>query len=72
MLYFTVEYGKHEMAASLAEKYCDFEILIQLCDDTNNSDRIERYLVQFADKVILLVNIKAVYLYGFSVLFLDF
>ncbi|CAG2211757.1 NUP133 [Mytilus edulis] len=45
-----LEYGKHEMAASLAEKYCDFEILIQLCDDTNNSDRIERYLVQFADK----------------------
>ncbi|CAC5366026.1 NUP133 [Mytilus coruscus] len=45
-----LEYGKHEMAASLAEKYLDFEILIQLCDDTNNSDRIERYLVQFADK----------------------
>jgi hypothetical protein len=34
-----VEYRKYEMAASLAEKYFDFEILIQLCDDTDNSER---------------------------------
>jgi hypothetical protein len=39
-----VEYRKYEMAASLAEKYFDFEILIQLCDDTDNSERVERYL----------------------------
>jgi nuclear pore complex protein Nup133 len=49
-----VEYRKYEMAASLAEKYFDFEILIQLCDDTDNSERVERYLSQFSDKVILL------------------
>jgi len=36
-----VEYRKYEMAASLAEKYLDFEILIQLCDDTDNSERIQ-------------------------------
>jgi nuclear pore complex protein Nup133 len=49
-----VEYRKYEMAASLAEKYLDFEILIQLCDDTDNSERVERYLSQFSDKVIVL------------------
>ena len=46
-----MEYEKYEMAASLAEKYLDFEILIQLCDDTDNSDRIERYLTQFSYQV---------------------
>jgi hypothetical protein len=50
------EYRKYEMAASLAEKYFDFEILIQLCDDTDNSERVERYLSQFSDKVILHYN----------------
>ncbi|XP_069118196.1 nuclear pore complex protein Nup133-like [Argopecten irradians] len=39
-----------ELAASLAEKYYDFDILIQLCEQIDNADRIERYLTQFSDK----------------------
>lgn len=42
-----------ELAASLAEKYYDFDLLIQLCEETDNSDRIERYITQFSDKVSL-------------------
>ncbi|KAI8482592.1 hypothetical protein Bbelb_396590 [Branchiostoma belcheri] len=45
-----VEAGQHERAASLAEKYCDFTVLVQLCEDTDNQERLERYMVQFADK----------------------
>ncbi|XP_078592881.1 nuclear pore complex protein Nup133-like [Branchiostoma floridae x Branchiostoma japonicum] len=45
-----VDAGQHERAASLAEKYCDFSVLVQLCEDTDNQERLERYMVQFADK----------------------
>ncbi|KAJ8308040.1 hypothetical protein KUTeg_012914 [Tegillarca granosa] len=45
-----LENERFELAASLAEKYLDFEILVRLCEQTNSSDRIERYLTQFADK----------------------
>nr|XP_022333914.1 nuclear pore complex protein Nup133-like [Crassostrea virginica] len=39
-----------ELAASLAEKYYDFEILIQLCELSDNTERIEKYLRQFSDR----------------------
>ncbi|XP_062580691.1 nuclear pore complex protein Nup133-like isoform X2 [Saccostrea cucullata] len=45
-----MEGKQYELAASLAEKYCDFEILIQLCELSHNTDRIEKYLHQFSDK----------------------
>ena len=51
MLYSTVEYKQYERAGSLAEKYCDFEMLIKVCEETGNQDRIQRYQQQFADKV---------------------
>lgn len=53
MLYglFLVEYEQYERAGSLAEKYSDFEMLIRICEDTGNQERIQRYQQQFADKV---------------------
>lgn len=48
---FSVEGKQLELAASLAEKYYDFEILIQLCELSDNTERIEKYLRQFSDRV---------------------
>ncbi|XP_076316561.1 nuclear pore complex protein Nup133 isoform X1 [Tachypleus tridentatus] len=42
--------GQYERAASLAEKYCDFGILVQLCEDTNNQEKLQRYMHQFVDQ----------------------
>ncbi|XP_038663888.1 nuclear pore complex protein Nup133 isoform X2 [Scyliorhinus canicula] len=42
--------GQYQFTASLAEKYCDFDILIQLCEQTDNQTRLQRYLNQFADQ----------------------
>lgn len=47
---FPVDHEQYERAASLGEKYCDFEILIKLCEATGNQERIQRYQQQFADK----------------------
>ncbi|XP_059533385.1 nuclear pore complex protein Nup133 isoform X1 [Myotis daubentonii] len=42
--------GQHAWAASLAEKYCDFDILVQMCEQTDNQTRLQRYMTQFADQ----------------------
>lgn len=41
---------EYERAAILAEKYCDFEILIEICELTENQERIEQYTKKFADQ----------------------
>ncbi|XP_069340848.1 nuclear pore complex protein Nup133 [Eulemur rufifrons] len=42
--------GQYQWAASLAEKYCDFDILVQMCEQTDNQSRLQRYMTQFADQ----------------------
>ncbi|XP_053238474.1 nuclear pore complex protein Nup133 [Podarcis raffonei] len=42
--------GQYQLAAALAEKYCDFDILVQLCEQTDNQTRLQRYMTQFADQ----------------------
>ncbi|KAF6073549.1 nucleoporin 133 [Phyllostomus discolor] len=42
--------GQYSWAASLAEKYCDFDILVQMCELTDNQSRLQRYMTQFADQ----------------------
>ncbi|OXB74968.1 UNVERIFIED_CONTAM: hypothetical protein H355_011764 [Colinus virginianus] len=42
--------GQYQMAAALAEKYCDFDILVQICEQTDNQARLQRYMSQFADQ----------------------
>ncbi|KAK3702667.1 hypothetical protein RRG08_042655 [Elysia crispata] len=41
---------QYDRAASLAEKYEDFEMLMRICDATDNQDRLQRYRIQYADK----------------------
>ena len=52
MVLFAVQQEQYERAASLAEKYCDFGILVELCEETNNQDRLNRYMNQFHNKVL--------------------
>ncbi|KAK1327991.1 hypothetical protein QTO34_012413 [Cnephaeus nilssonii] len=42
--------GQYSLAASLAEKYCDFDILVQMCEQTDNQTRLQRYMTQFAEQ----------------------
>ncbi|TFK08504.1 gamma-aminobutyric acid receptor subunit rho-3 [Platysternon megacephalum] len=42
--------GQYQLAAALAEKYCDFDILVQMCEQTDNQARLQRYMTQFADQ----------------------
>ncbi|XP_008049307.2 nuclear pore complex protein Nup133 [Carlito syrichta] len=42
--------GQYMWAASLAEKYCDFDVLVQMCEQTDNQSRLQRYMTQFADQ----------------------
>ncbi|KAG6799905.1 nuclear pore complex protein [Apis mellifera caucasica] len=39
---------QYDNAAMLAEKYCDFASLIQICELTNNKSRLDGYIKKFA------------------------
>ncbi|CAK9828636.1 Nuclear pore complex protein Nup133 [Anthophora retusa] len=39
---------QYDSAAMLAEKYCDFASLIQICELTNNKSRLDGYIEKFA------------------------
>nr|XP_033794585.1 nuclear pore complex protein Nup133 isoform X1 [Geotrypetes seraphini] len=42
--------GQYQWAAALAEKYCDFDILVQMCEQTDNQAKLQRYMTQFSDQ----------------------
>jgi len=42
---------EYERAASLAEKYCDFSTLIEICEELNAQERLWCYMDQFKDSV---------------------
>ena len=46
-----VKNQEYERAASLAEKYCDFSTLIEICEELSNEERLWRYMDQFRDNV---------------------
>ncbi|XP_014219795.1 nuclear pore complex protein Nup133 [Copidosoma floridanum] len=41
---------QYENAVMLAEKYCDFASLIQICELTNNKSRLDMYMKKFANQ----------------------
>ncbi|XP_064177586.1 nuclear pore complex protein Nup133 [Anguilla rostrata] len=43
-----LELGLYQWVAPLAEKYCDFDILVQMCEQTDNQSRLQRYMTKFA------------------------
>ncbi|XP_076463530.1 nuclear pore complex protein Nup133-like [Babylonia areolata] len=45
-----MEFEQYDRAASLAEKYFDFDALITICEATDNQERLQRYVAQFADR----------------------
>ena len=51
ILYFAVRHEQYDRAAELAERYDDFATLIQICEITNNQERMQRYMGQFEKKV---------------------
>jgi hypothetical protein len=46
-----VEDEEFERAAILAEKYCDFQILVQISELTDNRERLDRYMEKFSEQV---------------------
>ncbi|XP_059195379.1 nuclear pore complex protein Nup133 [Centropristis striata] len=45
-----LELGQYQWVAALAEKYCDFDILVQMCEQTDNQSRLQHYMNKFADQ----------------------
>uniref|UniRef100_A0A8C4RUA9 Nuclear pore complex protein Nup133 n=1 Tax=Erpetoichthys calabaricus TaxID=27687 RepID=A0A8C4RUA9_ERPCA len=45
-----LSFGLYQYVASLAEKYCDFDLLVQLCEKTDNQSRLQHYMTKFADQ----------------------
>ncbi|XP_055603804.1 nuclear pore complex protein Nup133 [Uranotaenia lowii] len=44
-----VDAEQYELAAKLAEKYLDFQILVVICDKTNNQSRLDDYIERFKE-----------------------
>ncbi|KAH7972663.1 hypothetical protein HPB52_014816 [Rhipicephalus sanguineus] len=42
---------QYERAAALAEKYYDFTSLVEICETTKNKEKLQNYMIQFADQV---------------------
>jgi len=47
----SVHLGQRTHAASLAEKYHDFGVLIELCESSGDQDTLQRYMNQFTQQV---------------------
>lgn len=45
-----IKAGQYERAAALAEKYYDFGSLVEICETTNNKEKLQNYMVQFANE----------------------
>ncbi|XP_075993040.1 nuclear pore complex protein Nup133 [Genypterus blacodes] len=45
-----LELGQYQWVAALAEKFCDFDILVQMCEQTDNQSRMQHYMTKFADQ----------------------
>jgi len=39
----------YDEAASLAEKYQEWDMLVRICEETNNKDRLEQYMDQYSN-----------------------
>lgn len=45
----SVHDGQYELAIKLAEKYLDFQILVQICDQTSNQERLDEYIDKYKE-----------------------
>ncbi|XP_058458903.1 nuclear pore complex protein Nup133-like [Malaya genurostris] len=44
-----VDAEQFELAAKLAEKYLDFQVLVVICDKTNNQSRLDEYIERYKE-----------------------
>ena len=59
MCFALVHHKLYERAASLAEKYCDYDVLVRICEETDNEERLQRYMEQFQSMVCVCVGTPA-------------
>ena len=52
-IHITVYHKQRSQALSLAAKYHDFGILIEICEETGDQEGLQRYTNQFRDQVRL-------------------
>ncbi|KAJ3614211.1 hypothetical protein NHX12_017786 [Muraenolepis orangiensis] len=45
-----LELGQYQWVATLSEKFCDFDMLVQMCEQSHNLQRLEHYMTKFADQ----------------------
>lgn len=57
----SVHLGQRSHAASLAEKYHDFGVLIELCESTGDQSTLQRYMTQFTEEVCRVVGCHNVF-----------
>ncbi|PSN35523.1 hypothetical protein C0J52_23803 [Blattella germanica] len=48
-----LEDEEYERAAILAEKYCDFQTLVQICELTDNQERLDQYMDTFFEQSMI-------------------
>ena len=58
-----MEHEQFERAASLAEKFCEFDVLVAICERSNNFARLQQYMEQFKGMVCINVDSRALLLY---------
>ena len=49
MFSYSVNDGQYELATKLAEKYLDFQVLVQICDRTENQNRLDSYIEKYKE-----------------------
>ncbi|XP_077461332.1 nuclear pore complex protein Nup133 isoform X1 [Stigmatopora argus] len=45
-----LDLGQYQWVAALAEKYCDFDVLVQMCERTDNQSRLQHYMSKFQEQ----------------------
>uniref|UniRef100_A0A8C5BNS0 Nucleoporin 133 n=1 Tax=Gadus morhua TaxID=8049 RepID=A0A8C5BNS0_GADMO len=45
-----LDLGQYQWVAALSEKFCDFDMLVQMCEQTDNQSRLQHYMTKFSDQ----------------------
>lgn len=53
-IFVTVSRGYFKEALSLAEKYRDFDILVEICEENHDQDKLQHYMTLFNNEVTII------------------
>ena len=45
-----VEHGQYDQSIELAERYQDYQLLVQLCESAGDRERLKTYIARFAEQ----------------------